>query len=85
MRYVTHSRKNTDGDILAIGTPGQSWSPRLKADAIRDIESGVESYYTINAARQTAKVNVVVMNGGKHLKSAADAVWSNNLDNLPDF
>jgi len=45
-RKVTRTKKDRDGDILALCNPAEYWSPRQKANAIRDIESGVNSYYT---------------------------------------
>ena len=44
-RAVDSTRKDADGDILALCATGQAWSPRAKADAIRDIETGAHKYY----------------------------------------
>ena len=44
-RRITHSRKDTRGNITAVGYPGQYWSPRPTADAIRDIESRAHTYF----------------------------------------
>ena len=44
-RPVDRTRKDLDGDITALCGTGQSWSPRLKRDAISDIELGIHRYY----------------------------------------
>ena len=44
-RPVRKTRKDADGDILALCNDGSNWSPRLKADAIQDIESGTHTYH----------------------------------------
>lgn len=83
-RRVTHSGKNGDGDITKIGNPGESWSPRSRADAIRDIEGGTYRYY-VNAAGYETDVSVVKLSDGtKYLRTTADKTSKNNLDNLPD-
>lgn len=83
-RQVTASGKDRDGDITKLCQSGASWSPRSKADAIRDIEGGLHTYYVQRPG--TTRVNVNVVNGtsGKYLRSTADKASSNNLDNLPD-
>lgn len=83
-RQVTASGKDRDGDITKLCHSGAAWSPRLKADAIRDIESGTHTYYVQQPG--TLRVNVNVVNGpnGKYLRSTADKASRNNLDNLPD-
>jgi hypothetical protein len=82
-RYVTRSKKDRDGDILALCNQGELWSPRQKPDAIRDIESGVHSYYT-NVGGKTAQVYVKNGPRGKYLTTSQDGVSRNNLDDLPD-
>lgn len=83
-RRVTHTRKDRDGDITALGNPGQDWSPRMKASAIADIEGRIHTYYV--QAPGTSRVEVRVVNGstGKYLRSDPDPSSKNNLDNLPD-
>ncbi|MBF9052071.1 DUF3892 domain-containing protein [Roseobacter sp. HKCCD9010] len=73
-----------DGDITKLCKSGEAWSPRQKADAIRDIENGTHTYYVQQAG--TSRVNSTVVNGttGKYLRSTADKSSSNNSDNLPD-
>ena len=82
-RQVTQSRKDIDGDILALCNPGQVWSPKSKKDAIQDIVNRVHSYFVLDA---TGRVNIIVVNGptGKYLRTEKDATKGNNLDELPD-
>ena len=83
-RQVTASGKDKDGDITKLCKSGEAWSSRLKADAIRDIDNGLHTYYVQQAG--TSRTNITVVNGttGKYLRSTADASSKNNLDNLPD-
>ena len=82
-RRVTHTRKDKDGDITALGNPGELWSPRLKVDAIRDIESKLHTYYVQWPEKRT---EIRVVNGptGKYLRTDRDNTTRNNLDDLPD-
>ncbi len=83
-RRVTHSGKNTHGDITSLGNPGEWWSPRPKADAIEDIEGATHRYY-VREAGYESDVTVVTRNDGtKYLRTTADRTSRNNLDNLPD-
>lgn len=83
-RQVTRSRKDSDRDIAALCHSGQNWSPRLKSDAIDDIERRLHTYYVQQPGTRRADIHVVTVGGRKHLRTAADASTSNNLDNLPD-
>lgn len=82
-RKITATGKDTDGDITKLCTGGEWWSPRLKADAVRDIETKAHSYYVDRAGYRT-DVHVVERGGKKHLRTDADTSSQNNLDNLPD-
>jgi len=81
-RQVFASRKDKDGDITAL-CGNDFWSPRMKADAIRDIESRIHTYYVQDAYGRS---NIHVVNGptGKYLRTDPDGKAKNNLDNLPD-
>ncbi|MGN7970196.1 DUF3892 domain-containing protein [Microbacterium sp. 22296] len=83
-RRITHSRKHRDGDITAIGTPGQFWSPRAQADAISDIELHIHTYFVQWPEKRT---EIRVVNGahGNHLRTDRDNTTRNNLDDLPDL
>ena len=82
-RAVIQSGKDHDGDITALCYPGQHWSPRWKADAIRDIESGQYTYYV--PMTDGSKTPIRVVNGptGKYLRTDWDSTTHNNLDDLP--
>lgn len=83
-RAVTHTRKDRDGDIVALCNYGEAWSPRRKWDAIHDIESGTHSYYVPWSDRQSTPVKVVNGPTGKYLRTDRDNTPRNNLDDLPD-
>ncbi len=82
-RRVRATRKDRDGDILALCNASQSWSPRGKADAIQDVGFGIHSYFVDRAGRRT---DVRVVNGptGKYWRTDSDPNSANNLDNLTD-
>lgn len=83
-RYVTHTKKDQNGDIAALGNPGTTWSPRAKADAIRDIEGGAIRYLVRWPEKETV---VRVVNGptGKYLRTDRDETTRNNLNDLPNL
>ena len=83
-RSVTKSRKASDGDITALCGDSASWSPRMKADAIADIETRMHTY-TVTWPNGT-RTSVHVVNGptGKYLRTDRDQTSRNNLDDLPD-
>ena len=83
-RRITHSRKDRYGNITAIGQPGQYWSPRSAADAIRDIEFGQHTYFVQWPEKRT-EIRVVSGANGKYLRTDRDATTRNNLDDLPDL
>jgi hypothetical protein len=82
-RPVIQTRKDRDGDILALCNPGSFWSPRNKADAIRDIEAGQHTYYVPWTQGRT-EIRVVTGPKGKYLRTDRDNTSRNNLDDLPD-
>ncbi len=83
-RAVFKTAKDSDGDITALCQSGQTWSPRRKADAIRDIENGLYQYHV--PMKSGAKTPIRVVNGptGKYLRTDWDQTERNNLDELPD-
>jgi hypothetical protein len=82
-RPVRQTRKDRDGDIIALCDSGSSWSPRMKLDAIRDIETGLHTYYV---PWKSGRTEIKVVNGpnGKYLRTDRDNTSRNNLDDLPD-
>ena len=83
-RQVTHSKKDKDGDILALCQPGQYWSPRWKSDAINDIENGKYQYHVYVYGIGKVQIRVVQGRYGKYLRTDPDTTYGNNLDNLPN-
>ena len=82
-RKVTHSGKDSDGDITKLCNPA-SWGTVSKASAIQQIESGTHTYHVNQPG--ISRVDIHVVNGatGKYLRSDPDPSSQNNLDNLPD-
>ena len=82
-RAVRQTGKDNDGDITKLCDPGQLWTPISKADAIRDIESGMHTYYV---PWKNGRTEIHVVNGrtGKYLRTDRDNTSKNNLDDLPD-
>ena len=78
-RRVRATKRDRTGSIVALCNPGQSWSPRRKADVIKDIVSSRKSYY-VQELTQRRYVRVV---GADTLLTTDDASSKNNLDNLP--
>lgn len=83
-REVTKSRKDKDRDITALCKSGEGWSPRLKQDAINDIEGGLHTYHVMDAAKGRVEIKVVQGSTGKYLRTDPDKTTKNNLDDLPD-
>ena len=79
-RNVYRTKKDEEGDILALCNTGEWWSPRSKADAISDIDNGDHSYYSNGRAR----ITVVEGSSGKYLRTGPNSSTSDNLDELPD-
>jgi len=86
-RIITHSQKDEDGDITAIGKPSEYWSPVSKAEAIKQIENNTYVYYSQNPTCTTrSKIGVINdSTKGKYLRTVADGDPKNNLDNLPNL
>lgn len=82
-RAVRKTRKNHEGDITALCNDGDFWSPRFKADAIADIESGAHTYHVPWSSGRT-EIRVVQGATGKYLRTDRDDTARNNLDDLPD-
>ena len=83
-RFVNKSGKDKDGDITKLCNSGETWSPRHKADAIRDIDDKVHEYYVRWTDGQETIVKVVNGSTGKFLRTQRDGSTKNNLDDLPD-
>ena len=83
-RAVIRSRKDRDGDITGLCNSGQFWSPRSKADAINDIETGAYTYHVPWSDGSKTAIRVVNGAPGKYLRTDKDSTSKNNLDDLPD-
>ncbi|MBT3094008.1 MAG: DUF3892 domain-containing protein [Candidatus Thiodiazotropha sp. (ex Lucina pensylvanica)] len=83
-RAVVRSKKDRDGDILALCNPNEYWSPRSKANAIQDIESGTHQYYVPWTDGTRTPIQIVNGPNGKYLRTDKDNTSRNNLDDLPD-
>jgi hypothetical protein len=79
---VTHSRKDQYGNIIALGCPGQTWSPRSSSLIISDITSGSHTYYVPWTSGRT-EIHVVRGAYGNYLRTDRDGTSRNNLDDLP--
>ena len=82
-RRVKKTGKDNDGDITKLCNSDFNWSPRLKSDAINDIEKGHHTYY-VHEDNHRTDVHVVEENGKKYLRTDKDSTSKNNLDNLPN-
>jgi len=82
-RAVTRTRKDGDGDIIALCNPSKPWSPRSTRDAIEDIESGEHAYFVLWPGGQKTPIRVVQKTTGKYLRADRDDTKKNNLSDLP--
>lgn len=82
-RAVYKTGKDKDGDITSLCNDGAAWSPRKRADAINDIETGLHTYYVPWKSGRT-DIHVVDGPNGKYLRTSRDGSSKNNLDELPD-
>lgn len=80
--HVTHVRKDRYGDITDIGVKGR-WERSVPV-AIKDIESGLNSYFVLCPLRANI-YPATSYTGTKYLKTTADSTTRNNLDELPSL
>jgi hypothetical protein len=78
-RRVKAIKRDRQGNIVAFCNPGERWSPRLKADVIKDIVNNKKSYYVAELARRA----YVRVEPGKVLRTTLDEASDNHLDRLP--
>lgn len=84
-RYVRATGKSSQGDITKLCNSGDFWSPRSKAEAINDIESGLHQYWVNWTHYPETQIKVVQGPTGKYLRTDRDNTSRNNLDDLPDY
>jgi hypothetical protein len=82
-RKITQTRKGYAGDILALCNPDESWSPRFKNDAIRDIESNLHNYY-VEVNNDRINILVEIKRGSKRLVTNKQELLTNKLEQLKD-
>jgi hypothetical protein len=75
-----NTRTNPHERITHIGWPGNKISAE---QAIRNIESGIQSYF-VRVAGHEVKIIVVERQGVKYLKTQNDGDSPDNLLSLPD-
>jgi hypothetical protein len=51
-RRIKATKRDRNGNIIALCNPGESWSPRRTADVIKDISNNVRSYYVQQVERR---------------------------------
>lgn len=78
-RRVRMTKKDGNGNIIALCNPGQPWSPRRTVDIIKDINGNKTSYYVKESERRKY-IRVV---SGTSLKTTTDETSANHLNNLP--
>ena len=83
-RTVTSAFRDPDGDIIALGSQGDDWSPRTLDDVVTDIDAGIHHYAVVASGEPPTDIHVVAGAGGRFLRTTADAGLANNLDELPD-
>lgn len=82
-RAVHKTGKGANNDITALCDDGAPWSPRSKADAIRDIDNNVHTYYVPWRDKET-EIRVVPGSNGRYLRTDRDSTNKNNLEELPN-
>lgn len=80
-RRVTRSGKDTNGNITSLCG---GWGSVATATAIREIDSGTNTYFVQDGYGRRADVHVVTGAYGKYLRTDPNATCSDNLDNLPN-
>lgn len=78
IREVTMCRKEDDGEIIALCNPDAVWSPRLRGDAINDIENDIHTYYVLSN-RKRVDIKIVQTTNGKSLRADSMKTVINNL------
>lgn len=79
-RRVRTVKRDKRGNIVALCNPGAAWSPRRKAEVIRDILENKTSYYVQERERRS----YVRVLDGETLRTTRDATSVNSLENLAE-
>ena len=78
-RRIKATRKDKNGNIVALCNPGESWSPRSVKEVFDEIKNAKRSYYV----QELPKRSYLHAVSGGALKTTDDHSSSNHLDNLP--
>ena len=81
-RTVTHTARNTHGDIVAIGNPQSDWHQRRVEWAISDIVAHRHEYF-VSGNSGPIRIGIVNDSDGPYLRTFPDSTGENNLDELP--
>ena len=77
-RFVTHVRKDTQGNIIFIKTIETTLNT---LEAVNRINKLIDYFYVSDGFSEVA----VAVYDEKWLRTHADGKWTDNLDNLPRF
>jgi hypothetical protein len=77
-RRIMAVKKDRNGNIVALCNPEESWSPRRAIDVMKDIGSGMKSYYVQQVANRT----YLRLIAGT-LQTTKDLAHGNSLAKLP--
>lgn len=83
-RRITATGKDRDGDIIRVCNSGAYWSPRNAVDVIRDIDTGLHTYYVRNGAGRSDVHVSSTSAGRRYLRTDPNGACTDNLDTLPD-
>ncbi len=83
-RRVTHTGKDSDGDITRLCNAEELWCVRTTTDAIEDIDSRQHSYFIRDDKGNEVDIRVVDDPAGRYLRTNRDESTANNLDDLPN-
>lgn len=78
-RRVKAAKRDRNGNVVALCNAGETWSPRRKADVIKDIVNNRKSYYVEELPRRKY---VRVVSGT--LQTTPDSKSKNSLEMLPE-
>ena len=85
--YVTHAKRNEDGDILGLKwhyNGSSTYFEQSKDTIIDDIEKNSQEY-VVGIVSPEVEVKVVGKQAKPYLRTVADKTSKNNLDNLPTY
>ena len=87
-RIVTHTAKERISPgikptVKELHNPDSDWSPRTVAEAISDIDSGIQ-YFARGPMGNEAEIEVRQRGGKRYLRTKPDEHGGNNLTELPD-